>query len=140
MFLAGMKVHEKSDRSDIPCSSEAVDQIVFFLPPAAFYAWAAQSLMTCEPSAARLIHRLGAVPLKQHFQTGHIRTRSRRRPQLLRQVCMALRALSWLGSNWSWYWARNSASKQVMTRARGTAGVDRVRVADADADVDADVI
>ena len=83
MFLAGMKVHEKSDRSDIPCSSEGIDQIVFFLPPAAFYAWAAHSLMTCEPSAARLLHRLGAVPLKQHFQTGHIRTRSHRRPQLL---------------------------------------------------------
>ena len=68
MFLAGMKVHEKSDRSDIPCSSEGVDQIVFFLPPAAFYAWAAQSLMTCEPSAARLLHRLGAVPLNNTFK------------------------------------------------------------------------
>ena len=32
---------------------------------------------------------------------------------------MALRALNWLGSNWSWYRARNSASKHVMTRARG---------------------
>ena len=86
MFLAGMKVHEKSDRSDIPCSSEGVDQIVFFLPPAAFYAWAAQSLMTCEPSAARLLHRLGAVPLNNTFKPaifvhvragGHIRRAAR---------------------------------------------------------------
>ena len=35
--------------------------------------------MTCEPKAVRLLHRHGAVPLKQHFQTGDIRTRSLRR-------------------------------------------------------------
>jgi hypothetical protein len=66
---------------------------------------------------------------------------------------MTLRALNWLGSNWLWYRARNSDSKQVMTRARVFAGVDRVRVGDGDvgddagtdvdvdfdADVDADV-
>ena len=41
---------------------------------------------------------------------------------------MALRALNWLGSNWCWYWARNSDSKHVMTLARVIDGVDRVRV------------
>ena len=50
---------------------------------------------------------------------------------------MALRALSWLGSNRLWYRARNSGSKHVMTLARVIAGVDRVRVGGADADADA---
>ena len=51
--------------------------------------------------------------------------------RVLRQVCMALRALNWLGSNWSWYWARNSDSKHVMTLAKVIAGADRVRLGDA---------
>ena len=80
MFLAVMKMHEKFDRSDVRFSSEGINQMGFFWPPAVFYAWAAPPLMTYEPSAAHLLHRHCAVPLKQHFQTRHIRTRSLRRP------------------------------------------------------------
>ena len=86
MFLAGMKMHEKFDRLVVRFSSEGINQIVFFPLPAVFYAWTARPLMTCEPRAVRLLHRHGAVPLKQHFQTGHIRTRSLRRPQYLNNI------------------------------------------------------
>ena len=82
MFLAGMKMHEKFDPSDVRFSSEGINQMVFFWTPAVFYAWVARPLMTYEPSSTSLLRKHGAVPRKRHFQTGHIRTRSLRRPQL----------------------------------------------------------
>ena len=80
MFMAGLKVHEEIDLSDVRSSSVGIFQKVFFWPPAVFYAWTTQPLMNHQPSVARLLHRHETVPQKQHFQTVRFRTCSRRRP------------------------------------------------------------
>ncbi len=83
MFMAGLKVHEEIDLSDVQSSYVGIFQIVFFWPPAVFYAWTTQPLMNHQPSVARLLHRHETMPQKQHFQTGRFRTCSRRRPHSL---------------------------------------------------------
>jgi hypothetical protein len=82
MYLAGMKVHDEIDLLDVRSSSVGIRRIVFFWPPAAFYARAARLLLAHEPSVARLLDGHDTVTMKQYFQTGRFRTCSRRRPHL----------------------------------------------------------